>query len=469
MSLWPFNFIHLIVIVLTYFLTLILISKVLREGRAPGSTIAWLLIILLLPFIGIPLYLFLGGRKVKRIAKKKTPLYAGPPPSPLPENGPSLARIMNFSGLPSKTLNNYFKPLPTGEETYDYIINSLQKAQYSIHIATYILGNDSVGRAILELLCEKAQSGVEVKLLLDGVGSFWFPRYRLNKLRKAQGEYAFFVPLVHIPFSAHSNLRNHRKMILIDGREAILGGMNLAQEYMGINSNPQRWVDFSFSICGEALKDLENIFSSDWSFASATPRHPTPTQSSGHDFAREFEQRPTPIQIIASGPDVMGEPLYDILLTEIFTAKKRIGIATPYFIPDESLTRALILACRRGVEVQIVVPARSNHLIADLCRTSYLRQIRLAGGSIRYYVPRMLHTKMTLIDDSLALIGSANMDIRSLFYNYEVGVLLSSQEELKSITEQFDSLLKSTRPASFREYWGSKLIEGIGRVIAPLL
>jgi len=466
MKIWTLNS---LLIIVTFLLTLILISKVLREKRAPGSTVAWLLIILFLPYVGIPMYLFMGGRKVKRIALKKAPLYPKLKPLQLSDESSEINCIINKASLPPQTQNNQFKPFSTGEETYQNIMQLLQNAKSSIHIATYIFGNDLVGKAILEVLCEKASSGVDVKLLLDGVGSFWFPRYKLKRLTNAKGAFAFFVPFFRVPFSGHSSLRNHRKMILIDGKKAILGGMNISKEYMGKSPDKKRWIDFCFFISGESLTDFENIFMSDWSFATGKFDKPTKLAFSEENQGSKLSEYQTPIQVITSGPDVAGDPLYDILLTQIFRAKKRIFIATPYFIPDESLTRALELACHRDVDVQIFVPLHSDHILPDLCRRSFLRQISLSGGSIHYYYPQMLHAKLTVIDDTFALIGSANFDMRSLLYNYEVGVLLSSKHEVQLIKDQFDPIIKSTRLAKFTNYTGSNYIEGIGRIMAPLL
>ena len=427
--------------ILSFFLTLILVAKVLSERRAPGSTMAWLLIMGLIPYVGIPLYLLVGDRKVKRIANQKEKLY------------------LNL-GAPKTTSGNEFTSLPTGEEAYKAILLGINTAKKSIHFATFILGNDPVGQAILGALIEKAKQGVEVRLLLDGVGTVWFPKWRLRQLRRAGGDFAIFVPLFRLPFSGHSNLRNHRKMVLLDGQEAILGGMNATEEYMGPTPDPKRWTDFSFHVRGSALTDFENIFHSDWTFASKKILEPTPQPAPAGT---------TPMQAIASGPDVAGDPLYDALLIQIFAAKKRIWIATPYFIPDESLARALELACRRGVDVRIVVPAHSNHRLADLCRGSYLRQIDHAGGQLCFFQPGMMHAKMTVMDDSFALIGSANLDMRSLLYNYEVGVLLTSKPSVEVIANWFESIFKATHIVHPQDHWGSSSLDGIGRIFGPLL
>ena len=455
---WFFHHLLSIIVMLS---TLALVSKVLTQRRAPGSTIAWLLGMVLIPYVGIPLFLLIGDRKIKRIAAQKNILYPRIKYGETPAQITQVERILLSSGVPPQTHTNHFEPLETGEKAFATILQGIQSAKSTIHYTTFILGNDPVGRAILDALCKKAREGIQVRLLLDGIGSLWFPKARLKQLTEAGGKYALFVPLIRVPFSAHSNLRNHRKMVLIDGKEAILGGMNSAADYMGPSPNKKRWTDFSFLIRGEALKDFESLFKSDWTYASG--EHLSPRQISGTPEGK------TPLQVIASGPDVPADPIYDALLTQIFSAKRRIWIATPYFIPDETLARALELACRRDIDVRILIPAHSNHFLADLCRGSYLKQVFHAGGHLCFFGPQMMHAKVTLIDDSFALIGSANLDMRSLLLNYEVSVLLSSEASVKSIADWFETIFKHAHEAHPKNRWGSSFVDGIGRILGPML
>jgi len=206
----------------------------------------------------------------------------------------------------------------------------------------------------------------------------------LAPLIAAGAKVAFFMPMLHLPFRGRTNLRNHRKIVVVDGRHALTGGMNLAEDYMGPTPDPKRWRDFSLVISGPAVTDLVDLFHSDWKFAT------------GEDIRKEdglpfhIEPKGSIAQVVASGPDVSGDPLYESLVSVAFAAQWRIWVVTPYFVPDETLVRALELAARRGVDVRVVVPARSNHLMADLARVSYLRQVQKAGGEVLMYEPGMV-------------------------------------------------------------------------------
>jgi cardiolipin synthase len=271
------------------------------------------------------------------------------------------------------------------------------------------------------------------------------------------------MPVIHIPFRGRANLRNHRKIVVVDDRHAMVGGMNLAGEYMGPEPDPSRWRDLSAVMTGPAAHDLNELFHSDWEFA--TGEDPTPDAAPPDRSAKGG----TSVQVVASGPDVAGDPLYESLVTAIFLARRRIWIVTPYLVPDETLARALELAARRGVEVRLVVPARSNKLVADLARASYLRQIHEAGGHVLLYTPGMVHAKAVVVDDGLAVIGSANMDMRSLFLNYEVAVFLSSPPEVKGTAAYVDALAADCVTRLPTQNRATELAEDVVRLLSPLL
>ncbi len=448
--------------ILSFFLGIYLITEVIRDRKNPGSTWGWLLIMVLIPYLGVPLYLTLGRRKLKIKATQKSSLYKPIAYDDTPTELSSLERLLLSSGGPKKNSTNKIETLLSGETTYKKMIHVLQNAKKSIWITTFILGNDSVGSEILQILTQQAQNGVHVCLLLDGLGSFWVPRLKLWKLKKAGGKISFFLPLIHIPFFGHSNLRNHRKLMIVDEKIALLGGMNLAEEYLGTNPDPKRWIDLSFSIEGEGVSDLSTIFSSDWKFASKSKLHrivPILHQPSGSSS----------LQIVGSGPDVSGDPLYDSILYSIFSAQHRIWMATPYFIPDDTLAKALEIACRRGVDVRLIVPKKSNHLFADLCRGSYLRQLELAGGHIYFDLHTMMHAKVTLIDDNYAVVGSANMDMRSLLLNYEVGLFLYSQDDIQTISHWFLKLQHLAYRENLKRNFSTDFLDGLGRILGPML
>jgi cardiolipin synthase len=358
------------------------------------------------------------------------------------------------SGAPPPRGDNGFELLSTGELAFATVIDTLETATRSIYVSTLILGVDEVGDAILDVLERKAKAGVEVCVLLDALFM------RRAGLQQAGGRVAWFMPVVHVPFLSQlrANLRLHRKIIVVDGQVAIVGGMNLAHEYMGPTPAPERWRDLSARVRGPAVDDLATVFRADWAFAgkdelAAPPASPPSGQ--------------TALQVVGSGPDVADDLIYDAFLSAVFAAHRRLWIATPYFVPDEGLLRALVLAVRRGVDVRVVVPRRSNHRTADYAGASYLRALAAAGGTIACYEPGMMHGKAVLVDDTLAVIGSANVDMRSLFLNYEVAVFCTTSSDVASLASWFESLLGSCGPLAPAGRTKA-LVEAVARLIGPL-
>ena len=425
---------HLLSIV-GFAMATVLIAVIVVQRRAPGTTFAWLLAIVLIPYLGVPLYLMFGGRKVGTRGKAQLR-------EPPPRDG------------------NSFELYTTGESAFAAVLEALESAQRSIHVSTLILGADEVGDAILEVLEAKAKAGLEVCVLLDSLFKRRAGRKNMHELQRSGGRLAWFMPVWHLPFrrQLRANLRLHRKIIVVDGETAIVGGMNLAREYMGPTPLPGRWVDLSAKIRGPAVADIAAVFRADWKFAAkeelaeiaATPR-------AGN--AR--------LQVVGSGPDVADDLIYDAFITAVFAAKQRLWIATPYFVPDEALLRGLVLAVRRGVDVRIVVPARSNHRTADYAGASYLRAVAQAGGRICCFAPTMLHAKAILVDDSIAAIGSANLDMRSLFFNYEIALFGSSKPEVDTLAAWFHGLWPECgelAPAGRVRV----VVESVARLIGPL-
>ncbi len=454
---------------LGFALALVLMAHLLRQQRSPSSTIAWLLVILLLPYLGVPLYLMFGGRKMRRMAQKKAKVYASEPPVEVDAEVPggAIEKILHSFGIPSATTGNHIELIASGEDAFDILTRSIEGATRSIAITTYILGTDKVGRSLVRLLTRRASEGVAVYLLVDAVGSWRTRRRFVAPLVAAGARVAFFMPVIHIPFRGRANLRNHRKIVVIDDRFAIIGGMNLSGDYMGPTPDPRRWRDLSLSIEGPGVTDLADLFRSDWKFA--TGQELTPSERAAGLNIRDV-QSPTacPAQVVASGPDVAGDPLYETLLSALFAAERRIWIVTPYFVPDEMLARALELAARRGIDLRLIVPQHSNHLTADLARVGFLRQIHNAGGHILLYLPGMLHAKAVLIDD-VAIIGSANMDMRSLFLNYEVALFLYGENEVEQIATWSLDVMAHTKVGLPKQGWTAEMAENVVRLLAPLL
>ena len=451
--------------ILGFLLAVFLLSRILREHRPPASTMAWLLSILLVPYVGVPLYFLIGGRKHRRLAARKNQLYA----AMLPRDDADALRALNpierillTGGAPRTSTGDRIQLWSSGEETFAKIMELFANAKTSIDVSTFILGGDPTGLAVVERLAARAAEGVRVRLLLDGLFLFRIKRKDLAKLTRAGGSVAVFMPLLRLPFRGPANLRNHRKIIVVDGEIAVVGGMNLADEYMGPFPRPDRWQDVALKIEGPAVAHIHNVFRSDWSFASGEPATPA-----AYPLLKRVGE--ANLQVVASGPDVAGDTYYDAILTALFQARERIWIATPYFIPDEAITRGLVLAARRGVDVMLIVPERSNHLTADIAGGSYLRQIERAGARVRPFRRGMMHAKVTLIDHDLAILGSANLDMRSLFLDYEIAAFIYTRPEIEHFEQWFQSLLRNCAPQLEEPGTVRSLAEDLGRLLAPLM
>ncbi len=448
-----------------FLLALVFMADLLRQRRSPTSTLAWLMAILLMPYVGVPLYLLLGGRKLRRMAGRKSPIYHAAGAGT--DDATALARLLNWYGLPGAKPGNRVEFISSGVDAFERILKLIDRAQSSIEITTYILGLDPTGRELVDRLASRAEAGVRVRLLIDGVGSWRVRGWHLERLAKAGAETAFFMPMLRMPFRGRPNLRNHRKLIVFDGRVALAGGMNLAWPYIGATTKGL-WCDVSLEVEGPVVSDLSAIFASDWAFATRSKPEP-PAAATAPERARPVVEKGGVVQVVASGPDVAGDPLYEAILLLIFSARRRIWIVTPYYVPDEMLSKALVLAARRGVDTRLIIPAHSNHLTADLARASYVRDLHNAGGKVLLYRGEMLHAKAVVLDDSLAMIGSANMDIRSLFLNYELALFLSSAREIDAIagwTEDLAARATHDLPAAG---WGRVLAENVVRLLSPLL
>ncbi len=445
-------------------LALLIVARLFSERRAPSNTLAWSFVILFAPYIGVPLYFLFGGRKSRRlVAHKKAvrslaqhvythPDYAQTPPI--------------WKNYTTTEQGNSFKLLPDGTESFKYLLKEISEAQESIAIATYILGKDHIGQRLIEALIARAKEGIQVQLMIDALGSMGISKRFLAPLIEAGGQVARFMPMLPIHTQTSSNLRNHRKIAIFDHKRAIVGGQNLDQRFMGTQNQPASFSDFSALIVGPAVAELNRIFISDWCFASKTMPE---------KFQESLRMLPSPlgnekIRVISSGPDVEGDPLWESLITLIQDAKKSITIVTPYFLPDEVLFQSLLIKARTGRKVTIILPEKSNHALVDVARQHFLRRLKEAGAEIWLYGPKMLHAKLFLVDKHLAMMGSANFDLRSLFVNFEVGIFLSSENALSCLHHWTDELMQHCKPYTPTTPSASRRwLEDIAHILVPLL
>jgi cardiolipin synthase len=455
-------------------LSLLLASSVLGQRRPTGSAFAWLLVIALVPYLGIPLYLAFGGRKFERRARSKSSLSLAERAVADAETAAEDALALTANSQP-KSVRLLGDPrfsfrsvdaiewLDEGTQAYEAFLREIHAAKKSIRIVTFVVGDDPTGRSMLEALARRAADGLEVRLLLDDLLRFQAPRRLLARIVEAGGRVERFMPLLHIPFRGRSNLRNHRKIALFDGERAVVGGMNLADEYMGKAPSETRWRDLSVLVSGQAVATLDHVFRADWEFACGESLPPlgSGTKPSPHPGS-------IPLIVVPSGPDAPTDPIYDAILTAIFRAERRFWVSTPYFIPDETLARGLIVAARRGVDVRIIVPAVSNHRLADLAAAPYLRDLEEAGASV-FRHPKMLHAKAMLSDDTMGVVGSANFDMRSLFLDYEIALFLPGPGEVARLARWFDDTLASATRGAPKAGRVRAQVEDVARLLSPLI
>lgn len=449
-------------LVLGFLLALILLSYLLRERRSPASALAWLLAIVLLPYVGVPLYLMLGGRKLRHRIKAKG-LLPEPTATVFSQQAyPDLLLASWIHGVFTASGENRVELLLDGEQAFRETLRLINEAQESIFISTFILGRDATGRSLIQALERKAREGIAVRVILDALGSAPITRGFLASLRAGGAQVAFFMPMLHLPFRGRANLRNHRKILMVDGQRATLGGMNLAQEYMGEQAHADRWRDLSLLVEGPVVAQLYAVMHSDWAFAADTPLPPPVAPAAPVAGGAT-------LQVIASGPDVKGDPIREAILTAVCRARKRVCIVTPYFVPDEVLSESLCMAARRGIHVRLIVPRRSNHRLADLAREAYLTQLQEAGVEVLYCRGAMLHAKLMLVDEACAITGSANMDIRSLLLNYEIALCVYTPATVAQINTWIEALLADCELRKRKGNAPLELLEGVGRLFAPML
>lgn len=404
-------------------------SRTLHQRRRPSAAVAWVLALVLMPYVALPLYLLFGNRKMVR--RRERPARASAPPAQTTE-GFDLPCLAQALALPSAAAYEALQLHADGAAAREALRVGIAAAQLHIEISTFVFGRDAFGEALTGWLAERAAAGVRVRLLVDGVGAWLGGRPDLDRVQALGIEVRRFVPPFRTGLPGRTNLRNHRKKVIVDGQWLWSGGRNLAAEYFTGDSRHAPWVDLSFDLRGEAAQSAQALFERDWAFAQgpkAPPQLPSAaatTVSSGTTARR--------VQLIPSGPDQADDTLFAVLVSAFFTARRRIVAMTPYFVPDETLLLSLTLAARRGVQVELLLPARSNHRLADLARHRALRELAASGARVRL-LPGMVHAKAVLVDEAWAFVGSANLDERSLFLNFELMFAFNAPEDVRRFAD----------------------------------
>ena len=429
--------------------------------------ISWMLFIVFVPYIAAPLYFLIGIRKRDRPHQKEMaqfPHIKEYEEYHIFDTEHALANILRKNGIPPASKANSFKLITNDVEAYEAMMDAIESAQESIEIATYVFEFDAMTTKMVEALTQKARMGVTVRLMMDTVGSLgaYLRPGRFDALKRAGGEVAFFLPIIKRPFQSYINLRNHRKIYLFDQKLLLSGGMNLSNEYMGPPDGTKRWSDLMYRLEGPAVQHFRSIFKNDWEYATGTTIEPN------RAVVKRFEGESL-VQVVPSGPDIPKDALYEALLNAIYSAKERIWIVTPYFVPDENIVQALVIAAHKGVDVKLITPKNSDHLLTDLVRSSYMRELHENKIDVVLFEGEMLHAKAILIDSLGGMVGSLNLDNRSLFLNYEVVTFVYSPEFIDEMECWMKRLIGSSvrdmeQPGKMREAF-----ENIMKVFAPMV
>lgn len=459
---------------------------IVLENRNPSKTLAWLIVMTFIPIAGFFFYLMFGQnfRKKKRFRKKELDDFGelqlvvdkqlGIDYSErILSNDFGRRRLVNLvlnNSLSPFTVHNRMHVLTNGVETFSAIIQALDDATHHIHMQYYIWRDDAIGRDIQRVLIEKAREGVEVRVIYDGVGSWKLNPSYIDELREAGVEVYPFLP-VALPFvTSKVNYRNHRKIVVVDGKVAFMGGLNIGDEYLGKDPRMGFWRDTHLEVRGDAVYVLQAIFFMDWAFVKGESHH---RLQQDVYFPAHSVQGMQFIQIAASGPDSEWEAIMQAYFAAVASATKSVHITSPYFIPDDSILMAIKTAALSGIDVKLILPERPDHKIVYWATMSYLEELLEAGVKVYLYKKGFIHAKILIIDGVVASLGTANMDIRSFYYNFEVNALIYDNKIVKKLESDFQEDLRQSREVMIGEVYSrplrQKLKESSARLFSPLL
>jgi cardiolipin synthase len=449
----------------------VFIPPVLARRREPSVTIAWLLALILLPPFGAVLYWFFGRDKVLRSARPRQRLarerQAEQRPPDLSCVGPSLIPLARTAWELARapvTLGNQVEVLLDAHTAYPAKLRAIADARQSIDAAYYIFRDDETGRLFRAALIAAVERGVRVRVLVDALGSFGLGRF-LRPIKRAGGEVRHFLPMSLLQ-GWSVNLRNHRKILVVDGETGFTGGLNIGDEYLADHGKLGRWRDTHLVLRGPSVANLAEVFADDWAFTTRGALEPVPPVPMV-DGAQQM------VQIVPSGPDDRGEAIFNVFFTAISTARSSIDLTTPYFIPDMAISVALKSAAMRGVRVRMIVPRRSDQPITATASRSYAEELIDVGIEIYRYEPGMIHAKTLLVDDAFASVGTANMDVRSFRLNFEVNALIYGGSAVADLKRSFEddlalSQLVDAERFHARSFW-RRAAEGGARLLSPIL
>lgn len=476
------------------------IHLVFFARRDPFSTIAWLIAILFIPVIGLAFYLFFGigvRTNTDRMIRKKVRLYReikgefdeyeeqnknymnALERGDITLNDPEAKQYLSHIGMNYRMggnlfgANNNITIYTDATEHYEELLTDIKAAKSSINLLYFIFNNDEIGNQITDALTEKAKEGVEVRLCLDAIGSFLNDTRMFAPLKKAGGKVCLFN--IYYLFNLFNiNYRNHRKIVVIDGVVGYVGGMNIGDEYMGLDKKITPWRDTHLRITGSSVLELQGQFMKDWYYASKEKK--VFTEKYRQMFFKHSELQKLGgtigMQIISSGPDSKTEQIKRAIIKIISSAKSEVLIQTPYYIPDQAFTEAVLTAAMSGVKVSVMLPGVPDKKMVYQVTKSNIQELLDAGVNV-YLYQGFLHSKMVVADDGIATIGTCNIDMRSFRHHYEVNCVMYDSNTAKKCREIFETdvtnSLKLTGEVFAKRSIANKMSEQIFRLFAPLL
>lgn len=488
----------LIYLAISYIAGAIISLIILLENRDPAKTMSWLMMFILFPGIGLVVYA-VSGRNIRKIKLFKTQKLANTIKEKRlfdtlekieevveleiesikqnkllseEEDGSAIKRVISLllkTGMFPFTKNNKVDVFIDGNEKFPRLIEDIRNAKDHIHLEYFIIKDSEIGRVIKNELIEKAKQGVKVRIIYDDVGCwrFWFNRKFFNEMRNVGIEIIAFLPTKFPIIGGKLNYRNHRKIVVIDGIIGYTGGINIGDEYLGKKEKFGYWRDTHIRLEGIAVYMLQMTFIIDWYYTTkevidAKKLFPT------MDYIGD-----SMIQVVASGPDSDWEDIHYAYFTAICQAKRRVYIETPYFIPDESILKAIKSVALIGVEVIIIFPKIADHKIVNTASHSYFEEILEAGGRVFLYNKGFIHSKVVIIDDEIASAGSANMDLRSFMLNFEVNAFIYDKKVIERMTDDFYNDLKCSKELTLENFkkrgFSRKVKESVARLFSPIL
>ncbi len=465
-----------VIFILLYSITVLgTVIVVIAENRNPLKTIPWIIVLILAPGIGLVFYFFFGqdNRKQRIISRRTYKRILRPRQSKQPESAYSvperfvpLATLLSKSNQSPLLYGTKIDVLANGSEMMHALIDAIHKAKHHVHIQYYIFSDDATGRMLKDALIEKAKEGVKVRLLYDDVGCWNVKKRFFREMKEAGIEVYPFLRVVFPIFSSKVNYRNHRKVVVIDGRIGFMGGMNIADRYVQ-GTEWGTWRDLHFRFDGMGVQGLQSAFLIDWYVVSK-------------EVLNDRAYYPDPLihndnilQVATSGPVGQWRILLQAFIVSIANAKKYVYIQTPYFLPTEGLNQALQSAALGGVDVRLMLPKKSDTKATNWASHSYVDDMVKAGAKIYFYLPGFLHSKLMVVDDFLTSVGSANIDFRSFEHNFEINAFVYQKSFAEKMRDHFledmqhsEQLIMSRwlrRPRSQRFF------ESCMRLFSPLL